>query len=60
MKPLEKDMLILEYAKLSTLPTEAQNQSVNARMQEISDILMMTDQAIMQSATQIAVESFNK
>ncbi len=56
MKQMEnKDLLILEYAKLAT---QKDSHETISRMSEIIDKLQMTDARIMEEATRLAVATF--
>lgn len=50
--------LILEYAKLAALELKQGQKTINLRMKQIEDKLMMTNQAIMKRATELALASF--
>ncbi len=53
-----KDMLILEYAKLASLKLIQGQKTVDTRMKAIEDELHMTKQAIMERATKLAIATF--
>lgn len=53
-----KQKLILEYAKLAALHLQQGQKTVDARMKEIEGELMLTKEAIIKQATQIALASF--
>lgn len=52
---MEKEKLILEYASLATKDVGMQTDIDKKRMQEIIDILRMTDLAIIKEATKYAI-----
>lgn len=53
-----KQKLILEYAKLAALHLQQGQKTVDARMKEIEDELILTKEVIIKQATQIALASF--
>lgn len=54
----KKDKLILEYAKLATMKFSQGQKTIDARKEEISAELKLTDQKIIEEATRLAIATF--